>query len=202
MKNKLFFYLLAAAACLSAGCASKVKVERIGVDEKIDLSGGWNDYDAMSVAKEMVEDSLKASWLNQFNESNKRNPRVIIGHVANQSDEHINSDVFVKYLEREVMNSGRVIFVASSDERQQVRAEREDQKAGYTDPETIKAHGKERGADFMLIGSVNSVKDQVKGKSVVYYQVNMELVNLETNEKVWIGRKEIKKFIKVSKYSL
>ena len=53
----------------------------------------------------------------------------------------------------------------------------------------------------MLIGSLNSVKDEVKGKSVAYYQANLELVDLETNEKVWIGRKEIKKFIKIKKYS-
>ncbi|MGB5979745.1 MAG: hypothetical protein WBG62_20175 [Cyclobacteriaceae bacterium] len=30
---------------------------------------------------------------------------------------------------------------------------------------------------------------------MVNYKVNLELTNLETNEKVWIGDKEIKKYI-------
>ncbi len=201
MKNKFSFYVLILTVFIFTGCTS-VKVERVAVDKQIDLSGEWNDYDAMTVAKDMVEDCLKASWHNQFVDAKGHNPVVIVGHVANKSDEHINSDVYVKYLERELLNSGKVIFVASDVERQQMRAERDDQQTGYTDPATIKAHGKEHGADFMLIGSLNSVKDAVKGKSAVYYQVNMELVDLSTNEKVWIGRKEIKKFIKVSKYSL
>ena len=201
MKYRSLVLVSVTAVCLYAGCTS-VKVDRVEIDKQIDLSGEWNDYDALTVAKDMVEESLKASWLHQFAISKGRNPIVIVGHVVNQSDEHINSDVFVKYLEREVLNSGKVVFVANPEERQQVRAERNDQVKGYTDPATMAAIGKERGADFMLIGSLNSVKDQLKGKSVVYYQVNMELVNLETNEKVWIGRKEIKKFIKVKKYSL
>jgi PBP1b-binding outer membrane lipoprotein LpoB len=41
-----------------------------------------------------------------------------------------------------------------------------------------------------------SVVDQYKKQKTVKYQVNLELTNLETNEKVWIGEKEIKKFIK------
>jgi PBP1b-binding outer membrane lipoprotein LpoB len=47
-------------------------------------------------------------------------------------------------------------------------------------------------------GVITSITDAVQGKKVVYYQVNMELVNLETTEKVWIGEKKIKKYIEKS----
>jgi PBP1b-binding outer membrane lipoprotein LpoB len=30
----------------------------------------------------------------------------------------------------------------------------------------------------------------------VAYQINLELTNIETNEKVWIGQKQIKKLVK------
>ena len=43
-------------------------------------------------------------------------------------------------------------------------------------------------------------KAQVEGKKVVFYKVNLELINIETSEKVWIGDKEIKKVIGQSKY--
>ena len=49
---------------------------------------------------------------------------------------------------------------------------------------------------YMLFGIINSTVDQYNKEKVVNYKVNLELANLETNEKVWIGDKEIKKYIK------
>ena len=49
------------------------------------------------------------------------------------------------------------------------------------------------GADFMLQGTINSIVDSYKKEQVVYYQVDLELTNLETNEVVWMGDKKIKK---------
>ena len=37
---------------------------------------------------------------------------------------------------------------------------------------------------------------QHKNQKTVYYQINLELTDLETNEKVWIGDKKIKKAIR------
>ena len=51
-------------------------------------------------------------------------------------------------------------------------------------------------------GVINTITDQERGKTVVFYQVDLNLVNLETNEKVWLGQKKIKKFIGRSKVKL
>jgi penicillin-binding protein activator len=48
----------------------------------------------------------------------------------------------------------------------------------------------------MIFGVITSITDSYKKEQVVSYKVNLELANLETNEKVWIGDKEIKKYIK------
>ena len=47
----------------------------------------------------------------------------------------------------------------------------------------------------MLQGLVNSIVDSNGKQKVVFYQTDLELTNLETNEKVWIGDKKIKKVI-------
>jgi len=52
------------------------------------------------------------------------------------------------------------------------------------------------GADFMMFGTINSVTDEYNKKRAVFYKVNLELTDMETNEIVWIGDKEIKKEIK------
>lgn len=200
-KKILTFSAILFLSAVLAGCAT-TKVERVEREVPIDLSGHWNDYDAHLVSEEMIKDCLNSRWLGDFVDNKGRNPRVIVGDIYNKSHEHINSDVFTKFLEREVTNSGRVVFVASSVERGQIRGEREDQMQGYTSPDTIKKHGLEHGADLMLIGSINSVVDELKNKSAVLYQVNLELIDLETNEKKWIGQKELKKKITKSKFSL
>ena len=48
----------------------------------------------------------------------------------------------------------------------------------------------------MMFGVITAVTDSYKKEKVVNYKVNLELTNIETNEKVWIGDKEIKKYIK------
>jgi penicillin-binding protein activator len=61
--------------------------------------------------------------------------------------------------------------------------------------QTAKSLGEETGADLMMIGTLNSIVDQEGREAVVFYQVNMELVDIESNQKVWIGEKKIKKFV-------
>jgi len=187
---------------LAVGCGSAPKVRRTAVEETIDLSGRWNDSDSRMVADEMIKDCLNRPWLPEFQSHKGKKPVVIVGTVLNRSDEHINTQVFVKDLERALINSGLVDFVASRDERRELREERADMQLGFTSAETEKAMGRETGADFMLKGTLNSVRDQIKGQYVILYQVNLEFHNLETNRKVWIGQKKLKKVVSRSRWKL
>lgn len=195
----IFFTGIFALASLN-GCASQPKVTRTEVKKTIDLSGRWNDTDSRLVAEEMIKDCLDRSWFNAFYQKNNRQPVVIVGTVMNRSSEHINSQLFIENLERDLLNSGKVVFVTSHQERQEIRDERSDQHTGETEPSTVKPKGKETGADFMLQGSVNSVVDEIKGKYAILYQVNLELIDLTNNQKVWIGQKDIKKVVERSQY--
>ncbi|MFH1460608.1 MAG: penicillin-binding protein activator LpoB [Candidatus Omnitrophota bacterium] len=183
-----------------AGCGTKVK--RTEIDKTIDLSGRWNDTDSRLVSEEMIKDCLSKPWINKFQEKMSKDPVVIVGTIVNRSHEHINAQLFTKDLEKSLVNSVQVNVVASKQEREEIREERTNQGEGFTTEDTIKADGNEIGADYMLQGSINSVKDEVKGKYVILYQVNLELINLSSNQKVWIGEKEIKKYVKKSSFSL
>ena len=126
---------------------------------------------------------------------------MVVGKIRNKSSEQIAVETFVKDIERELINSGKVTFVASKDEREQVREERKDQQ-DFASPETFKQFYKEIGADYLMTGVINSIQDAVEGEKVVFYQIDLELINIETNTKAWIGNKKIKKYIGQDKYSL
>lgn len=192
---------LLAVVVIFAACSSAPKVTRTSSDEVVDVSGYWNDTDSQMVSQEMIDDSLGRVWIDEWRGATGKKPTVIVGAIRNKSSEHINTRTFTKDLERAFVNSGRVRLVASSDERGGMRDERFDQLRNAT-IDTAKSMGKEIGADFMLIGGINSIVDAAAGTKVRFYQVELELVNLETNEKVWIGQKKIKKVVTQSRFGL
>ncbi|MBL0350154.1 MAG: penicillin-binding protein activator LpoB [Elusimicrobia bacterium] len=186
--------VLSAALVFGVGCATAPKVQRTEVDQTIDLSGDWNDTDSRMTAEEMVKDSLSRPWLGEFSGAKGVKPRVIVGTVLNKSHEHINTETFVKDLERELTNSGQVKFVAAKDQRDEVREERLDQ-ARNSSVKTAKSMGQEYGADFMLKGQINTIMDGAGKQEVKYYQIELEMIDMSSNEKAWIGQKKIKKLV-------
>ncbi|HEY4619948.1 MAG TPA: penicillin-binding protein activator LpoB, partial [Nitrospirota bacterium] len=158
MISKTYLVVAILLVVLIGGCASTT-VERVKPGEAIDLSGRWNDTDSRLVAEEMIKDLVSRPWLDNFVEKNKKQPTVIVGTVVNRSHEHISVQTFTKDLERELTNSGRVQFVASKGEREEIREERTEQMIHATE-ETAKGVGKEIGADYMLKGVLNTIQDE------------------------------------------
>lgn len=200
MSRKLM--LLAAVLAVFAiaiGCAGKKKVSRIDTSETVDLSGNWNDTDSRLVADTMITDALSRPWLTNFVRDHGANPAIITGAIRNLSDEHIAVGTFVGDIERAFINSGTVRVVAQKEEREGVRDERQDQQANAS-LETMKEFGMELGADFMLIGDINKITDQEGKEKIAYYQVDLTLTHMQTNEKVWAGQKKIKKYIARKNY--
>ncbi len=187
------------AALALGGCAGKT-VTRLDSDTTVDLSGRWNDADSRLVAEEMIPSAMGANWYTDWMQAHGAKPTVIVGTVRNQTTEHIATATFIGDIERAFVNSGRVRVVATAGEREEIRDERADQ-GRYASDETIKQFGREQGADFMLIGIISSITDREDGDEVRFYQTDLTLVNIETNEKTWMGQKKIKKFVGRGKYT-
>jgi len=175
-------------------CSCSTSVKRIESDSTVDLSGVWNDSDSRLTAEEMINDVLGHNWIDKYVARKGKMPTVIVGKVTNLSHEHINVKTFISDIERSLINSGRISFVASSKEREEIRAERKDQDV-HASEDSRKEAGNELGADFMLKGKINTIIDMEGNKQIRYYQVDIDLISLADNRKVWIGQKKIKKFV-------
>ena len=195
MKHYLALTALLALPFLAACGGTQVK--RVDTATVIDVSGKWNDTDSRLTAEEMISDCISKPWLSAASGMSMNAPTVIVGTVRNQSNEHINTATFVEDIQRSLINSGKVTFVASKEERGEVRDERLDQDTNATD-ESKKAHGQEAGADFMLSGNISTIEDKEGGKAVILYQTDLKLLNMKTNQIVWVGQKKIKKYVKRS----
>ncbi|MCB5249436.1 MAG: penicillin-binding protein activator LpoB [Candidatus Cloacimonadales bacterium] len=197
--QKIAIMALICLALLVTACGPSVKVQRVPTDTVADLSGKWNSTDSRLVAEEMIRDVVSRPWLSTFQQHFGRRPVVIIGTMRNLSSEHIEMGTFVSDISRELINSGLVRFVASRDMREEVRDERADQQY-FASEETAKRMAEELGADYMLKGTVKTIMDSVDRTSSKYYQVDLELIDMETTETVWIGNKEIMKLVERSRF--
>ncbi|HUO57688.1 MAG TPA: penicillin-binding protein activator LpoB [bacterium] len=198
VQAKLLSLMAVLALAGAWGCATRT-ISRIDPGAQVDLSGDWNDTDSHLVSQEMISDCLGSPWLVNYVKKTSKNPTIIAGSILNKSMEHIATDVFLMDIERAMINSGTVEVVASNVERGEVRQEKADQQVNAS-PETLKKMGMEEGADFMLIGQINQINDSEEGKQLKYYQVDLTLVNIETNVKAWLGQKKIKKYIGQGKF--
>ena len=184
---------LAVPTVLVTGCGKTV--ERVDQNTVIDLSGDWNDVDSTQTAQAMIADSLTNPWADNFRTKKNQDPTVKVGRVTVRTNgDVVNTDIFTNDLVRAFINSGKVAVVASNSETEQTRAERADQDKNASEA-TRKESFQEQGCDFLLTGTIGVQDDQDGGKKVKFYSVDLTLTDVQSQRKVWIGNKKIKKFV-------
>jgi len=190
----------ALAVAVLAGCGG-TKVANVDPRTEGYLTGRWNDSDARAVAEDLIPQCLDSPWLPEFRgQQGDQRPRVLVADIENNTSEHINIDIFMNELQRVLINSGVVRFVADeavrADLMREVEWQRDMATGGGVSGDVDRGVS---GADFMMLGAVNSVVDQADGSAIVYYKVDLSLTDLRNWEKVWIGSAERKHLVEGSK---
>lgn len=105
--RKIFTVTIVFALAIAFSSCATRKVSRVNTNEVIDLSGRWNDTDSQLVSAEMIGDLLGARWLPVYeSQHNNKRPVVVVGTVTNKSHEHINSETFIKDIEKAIIKNG------------------------------------------------------------------------------------------------
>ncbi|MDR2638729.1 MAG: penicillin-binding protein activator LpoB [Helicobacteraceae bacterium] len=183
-------------ALIFIGCSTKVT--RLDTSEVVDLSGDWNDVDSRQTSEELIKSMLNERWLPAFYGQYKTKPVLTVGEIKNLSHEHINTQTFMNDIQRAVINSGDARFIASRDDRLNAREERKEQDQ-YAKEETRKKERQEIGADFIVNGTINTIIDSEGKTAVKYYQIDLTLTSVESQEIVWSGGTKIKKLVENKK---
>lgn len=178
---------------LLTACAPQIS--RIDPGATMDLSGRWNDSDSRAVAEQMISQLTNSQRFKDYAAQKGSTPTIIVGLVRNKTSEHIDANTYIKKLEAAIFNSGMANIVESDEFRDKLRVERAQQQ-DFADPSTVAAWGKETGADLMLFGEMSSVTDVYHNQRVVNYITTLFLTDMETNQRVWYGQQEIKKYIR------
>ena len=199
-KNHSYLALFLGVLALSlVGCAqAPSKVYRVDPQQEINLSGKWNDTDSQLVSEEMIATCINAPWAGRFIDETGKLPVLLVGTIYNKTDEHISSDVFISDLERAFIDSQRAKIIQGGTALDEIREIRQSQLS-FTEPDT-RRFLRELGANFVMQGKINKIADTDANRVLYFYQVDLELIDIETVEKVWIGQKKLKKYVERANY--
>ena len=160
----------------------------------------WNNTDARKTAQVMIKSMLEKAWLGNYKQrTNGKRPFVVVGVVENRSDEHVDTLQLTDFMRTEMINSGKVRFLAKK-QRDEILNEIKYQQSGNVRADSAKKLGRQYGADYLLTGNLSSIVEQSPTDSLkaVTYQTTLELTNIETAELEWTETYQIRKKFKRS----
>ena len=191
MRSVVLVMVIASAVfsgCATVTNASGVLPQNVDSSQRGPVAGlGIEGNDIGAMADQMARDMLSSTDLVRTPP-----PRVIIdsGMFKNDSMQPIDKDMITGKLRIELQRAsqGRFKFVGRS-YAGEVAKERELKRQGVTDIGTTGLTKTQHGADFRLGGKIASLVDRNSRTGMIksYFQIQFEMVDMETSEIVWTG---------------
>ncbi|MDR0934495.1 MAG: penicillin-binding protein activator LpoB [Burkholderiaceae bacterium] len=183
----------AAAALLLAACSGP-QVGRVSGEGEVvyedaqaveTVTTKWGSTDLQSTAESMAQSLLASKWIAQASAP----PRVRLRDVRNYTDEHIDTKGITDKIRIKLLNSGQVRFLTDKGNMDDVFEERD-----LNELATKRRENKLMlDADYIVTGSVRSIRKRTKNVGDVYYQITLELTDPQSGEVKWADEKEIRK---------
>lgn len=189
---------LSAAVLLLSACATPDAGKPVTYQD-VNSTGvvagvGVESQDVTAVTDAMVKDILATPEVVKRSQA----ARVILdsAYFENESSQRINKNLLVDRLRINLQRAaqGKLQFV-SRESAEMVSQERDMKRQGTTDAGTLKQAKATAGADYRLVGRINSLDARSAQSGTVerYTQITFELIDLETSLSVWSNLYEFKK---------
>ncbi|MBE9604386.1 penicillin-binding protein activator LpoB [Acetobacteraceae bacterium H6797] len=182
--------MLALAACApQQPYASGVQTMQLDPSTRGPVGGvGIEGQDIMAMTDQMMRDMLQ----NPLLANASRPPQVIIDaqYFQNLSSQRLNVNAITDRLRVGLTRAsqGRMVFV-SRESFGMVAQERQMRRSGQVDVGTRGLTRAQAGADYRLVGRINSIDQRSMGTGMVqrYNQISFEMVDMERGTIVWSG---------------
>ena len=176
----------------TSGCVTKSK-GYTNEKEVVVVGTRWSDSDNQIVAEAIVKQMLAANWFAEATKTAAK-PKIGVAKIKNLTSEEIDVEALVNYMKNDLINSGKVTFVANQEaDRSEMERELAYQQGGNVKKESRAKVGNQSGVGYLLKGEVSSKNEMDDDVKMVNYQVNFHLINLESAEEVWSGQKRVRK---------
>jgi hypothetical protein len=194
MKTKLNFIqlgIILPSVLILSGCAMfRVKVSDTDVNKMPEMDARYGPQDLRRLSDELSSEIANCSILT----NQPTNPIMIIYGVQPRTETFVDTQALTDRIKTSLIKTGRVQFVNES-RRDQLMKEQGFQAQSATD-DTRTAIGKQLGARYMLTGAIVEMRKttgaqvRVSKTEMMYYQITMDITDLETGIVAWSTQKE------------
>lgn len=192
-KNIFHTIVLCSLILVLAACGGP-KTGRVGGDGEVvyedaeaeeTVNTQWGSTDLQLTAESMTQSLLASPWITKTEAA----PKIRLREVKNYTDEHIDTKGITDKIRVKLLQSGAVRFLADENNLDDVMAER-----ALTETATVRGENKlMTDTDYIITGSVRSIRKRTKTVGDVFYQITLELVDPQSGEIRWADGKEIRK---------
>ena len=190
------FAVVAFMGAASAACGpTYVRGSQVeGLDDPA-MSTGIDKRDIEQLLHENLKSMMSSPAANAWN-TDKSRPTVAIYPLANETSEHIDSQLqaLLSDVETFMVNSGLVTMVSVERQRQMI-AELEKQHGGGFDPNHVAEYNKQLGTKFYITGKVFSADERADENRRVQYFMFMQLIDVATSAIVWQNKAALTKAV-------
>ena len=186
-----------AVAALLSGCATTGGSGQAAGDGNVKygdekavetVNADFGSTDLQATAEMMTQSLLESRYIARAVQP----PKIRLRDVKNQTYEHIDTKAITDKIRIKLLKSGSVRFLADKSNLGQVNDERD-----FTETSTKKTTVKPMtDTDYIVTGTVRSIKKASSSVQDVYYNISLELVDPQSGEIVWADEKEIRKVVK------
>ncbi|SIQ19600.1 hypothetical protein SAMN05880558_102286 [Aeromonas sp. RU39B] len=181
---------LGITALMLGGCSSTT-VSYGDATETETVTADYGSTDLQGIATKMVDSMLSSPAAAEISAAGR--PVMYMDSIRNKTSEHIDTEAITDTIRTKLLSSGKFRFVDMSKVAAVKQQLEYQSSSGLVDPASMVRIGKQTGARYMMYGNLSSiVKDNGKVKDV-FYQITMNLMDLQSGELVWADQKEIRK---------
>jgi uncharacterized protein (TIGR02722 family) len=177
------------ALLIMTGCMASTKNLNPAEETHYDASYDFSD-------KNKIVDRLVTPMLAAPVFPVQEKPILIVYPVVNETSEHISTGGITDAIRMKLVQSGKFRFI-SEEQRANIQKETGYQNQGYVDPAMRVEQGRQLGANYILSGTLRSIKKQqpeqmrLFKKERIYYSLDLTITDLKTGETVYADQAEL-----------
>ena len=192
--RKTPFYLLAVITCaamlIMTGCAATT--QNLNPEDEVHYDAAYDFSDKKQIVDRLVNPLIAAPVF----PAGASKPILIVYPVVNETSEHISTGGITDEIRMKLLQSGKFRFI-NERQRENIQEETAYQYEGYVDPAMRVERSRQLGADYILSGTLRSIKkEQAKQwrlykKERIYYSLDLTMTDLKTGEIVYVDQAEL-----------
>jgi uncharacterized protein (TIGR02722 family) len=170
--------------------ACKTKIESVDPGSNIQLTTDFGATAVNDTIAKMVDDILVFPPMVEL--TKEKRPVIVVYPIRNKTSQHINTEQILTSIRTRLLRSGKFIFVNRDSDNVLIKEVKYQRDSGLVDRSKVKKFGKQVAPDFALTGTITEIVQKNDDIKDVFYNVSLELKNLETGVLEWADEKKIR----------